>query len=197
VYDDASAGAISCDHDLRSSALILPTDNRILLPGEDILFQYLNMNSKQAKELSLPQFLHQLGYAPAHRRGQDIWYTSPFRPNEQTPSFKIDHAKNFWFDFGMGRGGTIIEFVQLLYATEDVARVLAIIAEVNGGATRVRQPAIPEVDRRAVVQKEKPIIESVKNISDHALESYLLARAIPLDLARLYLREIAYRIGGR
>lgn len=85
------------------SGLVLPPARSILLPGDDILFQYLNMNSKQAKELSLPNFLHQLGYAPVHRRGNDIWYTSPFRPNEQTPSFKIDYSKNFWFDFGMGK----------------------------------------------------------------------------------------------
>lgn len=50
------------------SGLVLPSARGILLPGDDILFQYLNMNSKQVKELSLPNFLHQLGYAPAHRR---------------------------------------------------------------------------------------------------------------------------------
>lgn len=159
------------------------------------------MNSIQAKELSLPNFLHQLGYAPAHRRGNDIWFTSPFRPNEQTPSFKIDYSKNFWFDFGMGKGGTIIEFVQHLYATDDIARVLAIIGEVNGSLAQTVKLKMSEagadVGSPKQKTKEKPIIESVGSITDKMLENYLAGRAIPLDLARLYLKEIAYRIGGR
>jgi hypothetical protein len=73
-----------------------------LLPGDDILFQFFNMNSNQAKELSLPEFLAQLGYEPARLRGQDAWYTSPFRPGERTPSFKIDQVKNVWYDHGLG-----------------------------------------------------------------------------------------------
>jgi hypothetical protein len=73
-----------------------------LLPGDDILFQLFNMNSNQAKELSLPDFLAQLGYEPARLRGQDAWYTSPFRPAERTPSFKTDQVKNVWYDHGMG-----------------------------------------------------------------------------------------------
>lgn len=59
------------------------------------------MNSNQAKELSLPDFLGRLGFEPARMRGHDAWYTSPFRPNEHTPSFKIDQGKNVWYDHGM------------------------------------------------------------------------------------------------
>jgi hypothetical protein len=45
-----------------------PAKHGILLPGDDLLFQYLNMNTHQAKELPLPNFLHQLGYVPVRRR---------------------------------------------------------------------------------------------------------------------------------
>ena len=93
----------------------------------------------------------------------------------------------------MGKGGTIIEFVQHLYATDDVARVLSIIADATGGgAHAVKWPEpLPEVP------KEKPIIESVGPITDQMLEAYVAGRAIPMDLARLYLQQISYRIGGR
>lgn len=101
----------------------------------------------------------------------------------------------------MGKGGTIIEFVQHLYATDDVARVLAIIAEVNGGVAQTVKQKVSEAGAGAgspnQKSKEKPIIESVKSITDKMLENYLAGRAIPLDLARLYLKEISYRIGGR
>jgi hypothetical protein len=73
----------------------------ILLPGDDVLFDILSMNSKEAKALSLPEFLARLGYQPARVRGHDVWYTSPLRPSERTPSFKIDAERNIWYDHGL------------------------------------------------------------------------------------------------
>jgi hypothetical protein len=35
------------------------------------------------------------------------WYLSPFR-NEATPSFKVNQSANLWYDFGEGKGGTVI-----------------------------------------------------------------------------------------
>lgn len=152
------------------------------------------MNTKQAKALSLPDFLARLGHQPARTRGPDIWYASPFRPDEKTPSFKVDHQRNVWFDFGEGHGGTIIDLVQRLYAPADVARALSIIADVHGGS------AVPAAASRAAeppAPKERPVVESVGAIADRALEAYVRSRAIPLDLARLYLQEIHYRAEGR
>ena len=150
------------------------------------------MNSKQAKAEPLPEFLGRLGYQPAHVRGNDIWYKSPFRPDERTPSFKIDRAKNVWFDHGLGEGGTIIDLVGHLNGTADVSCILSGIADVLGSAPRsaILLPEAPERPRPA------PEIESVTAIADPALERYLRDRAIPLDLARLYLKEVAYRVGG-
>ena len=56
------------------------------------------MNIQQAKSLALPDFLARLGHKPTHTRGQALWYRSPFRA-ENTPSFKVDGARNIWFDF--------------------------------------------------------------------------------------------------
>lgn len=94
----------------------------------------------------------------------------------------------------MGKGGTIIELVQHLYATEDVARALTIISEVNAGVPHtMKQSSL--ASHRPV--KEKTMIESVGQITDKLLEAYLQDRAIPLDLARLYLQQMQYRIGGK
>lgn len=150
------------------------------------------MNSKQAKAEPLHEFLGRMGYQPAHVRGNDIWYRSPFRPTERTPSFKIDRTKNVWFDHGIGAGGTIIDFVQHLDATADISRVLATIADVLGNAPRpvIVLPDAPERPR------SPPMIESVGVVEDRALEAYVRSRGIPLDLARLYLKEISYRVDG-
>lgn len=150
------------------------------------------MNSKQAKSEPLPDFLGRLGFAPAHVRGNDIWYRSPFRPNERTPSFKIDREKNVWYDHGIGQGGTIIDFVGELHGTADVSRILGLIADILGRPP-VAHVVLPPASARP---KDAPVIESVSSISDHALEAYLNTRGIPVDLARLYLREVAYRVGS-
>jgi hypothetical protein len=84
--------------------------------------------------------------------------------------------------------------VQHLYATTDISRVLTIIAEAQGSVAR--SIAVPEIILPEA-PKSKPEIETVGKITDPMLESYITSRAIPLDLARLYLKQIAYRIGGR
>jgi Toprim-like/CHC2 zinc finger len=160
-----------------------------LLPGDDFLFSFLSMNTKQAKAEPLHEFLGRMGYQPAHSRGQDIWYRSPFRPNERTPSFKIDQKRNVWYDHALGVGGTIIDFVQRLNQTEDVSRVLASIADILG------RPALPVLSRPMTEPlRTPPVIESLGVIADRNLEAYLSSRAIPVDLARMYLQEIVYRV---
>jgi hypothetical protein len=149
------------------------------------------MNTKQAKAEPLPEFLGRLGYAPVQVRGNDVWYRSPFRPNERTPSFKIDRERNIWYDHGVGQGGTIIDFVGALYGTTDISRILTIIADALGSPAQ----AMVSMPSPATRPKAPPIIESVSDISDTALEAYLRERAIPIDLARLYLKQVGYRVG--
>ena len=150
------------------------------------------MNTKQAKAEPLHEFLGRMGYQPAHVRGNDLWYTSPFRPDERTPSFKIDRVKNVWFDHGLGAGGTIIDFIEHLHQTGDVSRALSTIADILG------RPAAPLNALPAVSQKPRaaPVIDSIGALADRQLEAYVLSRSIPLELARLHLQEIGYRVDG-
>lgn len=148
------------------------------------------MNIKQAKAEPLAEFLDRLGYQPAQVRGNDLWYRSPFRPEERTPSFKIDRVKNVWYDHGVGEGGTIIDFVQHLNQINDISQVLANIADIMGhkAASRIILPPVLEKPR------DPPKIDSIEVISDSQLIAYLGTRAIPLDLARIYLKEITYQV---
>lgn len=149
------------------------------------------MNSKQAKAEPLPEFLGRLGHVPTSIRGNDVWYRSPFRPGERTPSFKVDRQKNVWFDHGMGEGGTIIDLMVHLEGESDIGRVLERIAWVLGSPPkeRVVMPAVRDRERPV------PVIDRVHGIEDRALEAYVRERGIPLDLARLYLQEVSYRVG--
>lgn len=149
------------------------------------------MNSKQAKAEPLPEFLGRLGHVPTNIRGHDVWYRSPFRPDERTPSFKVDSQKNVWFDHGMGVGGTIIDLMVHLEGEPDIGRVLERIAGVLGSPPKERL-VLPVV---RATEKPQPVIERVQTIEDQVLEAYVRERGIPLDLARLYLQEVSYRVG--
>jgi len=152
------------------------------------------MNVKQAKELALVDFIQRLGHEPTSRRGNDVWFKSPLHPDERTPSFKVDASRNIWYDFARGEGGTIIDFVEHYFSARDVSAALTIISDVSGGlAAFPRKVLTPKEEP----PKERPIIESVSAIRDPALEAYLRGRAIPVELARLYLKEIAYLVEGR
>ena len=153
------------------------------------------MNVKQAKELALVDFIQHIGHEPTSIRGNDVWFRSPLRPEERTPSFKVDARRNIWYDHGQGIGGTIIDFVEHYYKAPDVSNSLSIIESVSGGGLL---PAVSRVDLTRIEKPTpKPVIERVAAIADRGLERYLESRAIPLDLARLYLKEIDYRIDDR
>src|SRR4051812_2440166 len=68
-----------------------------------------NFSIQEAKQVDLVEYLQKLGYSPSEIRNADYWYRSPLR-DENTASFKINKNLNCWFDFGLGEGGTIIDF---------------------------------------------------------------------------------------
>lgn len=152
------------------------------------------MNVKQAKELALVDFIQRLGHEPTSHRGNDVWFKSPLHPDERTPSFKVDASRNIWYDFARGEGGTIIDFVERYFGAQDVSAALSIITDVTGGVTTFPKRTLTPKDEPP---KERPIVESVQTITHPSLEAYLQGRAIPVDLARLYLKEIAYLVEGR
>ncbi len=51
-------------------------------------------------------FLARLGHEPVRRSGNELWYIAPYR-GERTPSFRVNVAKQLWYDFGLGKGGDI------------------------------------------------------------------------------------------
>ena len=97
----------------------------------------------------------------------------------------------------MGQGGTIIEFVQHFYQTNNVSRVLALIAETSGGVARAAEAKFERELTRYMQDKPAPELESLTPITDKRLIDYIEKRAIPLDLARQYVQEATYRVGLR
>ncbi len=68
------------------------------------------MTCAEANKIDLVEYLFSSGFTPTKIRGNDFWYVSPFR-NENEASFKVNKIKNGWYDHGAGKGGDVVDFV--------------------------------------------------------------------------------------
>lgn len=151
------------------------------------------MNIEQAIQISLVDYLASLGHRPVRIRGFQYWYISPFR-NESEPSFKVNMARNQWYDFGEGMGGGIIALAKRLFQTKDISDILRRIQNLSG---------IPDIKMTVRTdkpsQKEEPAMKNVTThpLSHNALASYLGKRGISLDIGRTFCGEMHYEVRGK
>lgn len=131
---------------------------------------------KEIKLIPLAAFLSCLGHEPAARKGTRLWYKSPLR-QEKTPSFKVDTAFNCWYDFGLGRGGNIIDLATKLYQSTDLRYLMRCI---------VNSYPAPSMERFEVVPLEH-----------RALVAYLQDRSIPAHIAKANCKEAHYSVNGK
>jgi hypothetical protein len=148
------------------------------------------MDIEIARTIAMSEILQKTGAKIARQTGNDQWYISPFR-NEKTPSFKVNTARNIWYDFGEGRGGDNIDFVCVYlersgadYTVSDALRWLG-----NMFSASVTSPLLFPVAAR---EKEESslVLKSVKPLTHIALVRYLEDRGIPKGIAQKYLKEI-------
>lgn len=147
------------------------------------------MNCKEANQKSISGFLSTIGITPAKTPiyGK-TWYCSPFR-KEENPSFVVweTASKNLWFDHGTGTGGGLVDLVCQLYNV-DISGALLIIA----GQKQITSPFYfdqpdPSEPSNISIYREEPI-------SNSYMVQYLKSRCIPLEIAKMYTREIYYTV---
>lgn len=149
------------------------------------------MELEQIRRISLVGFLEDLGHMPVSRKGNDVWFRSPFR-NERTASFKVDTQRNVWFDFGLGKGGDIFHLAGELTGSTGFMEQLEFLSGKSG--------ILP----LRLLQERKKIprvsgFEDVKvtELSHEALKSYLKERGIDPAIAGRFCKEVAYGIRGK
>lgn len=147
---------------------------------------------KEIKSIPLADFLSQLGHEPASRKGTRLWYKSPLR-QEHTPSFKVETTLNCWYDFGLGKGGNIIDLAAEIYQSTDLHYLKHCIANsypvasVQTVASSFHQRhSAPSMERLEVVPLEH-----------RALVAYLQQRGIPAHIARANCKEAHYGVNGK
>lgn len=147
---------------------------------------------KEIKNIPLATFLSRLGHEPARRCGDKLWYRSPLR-QEHTPSFKVETALNCWYDFGIGKGGNIIDLASELYRSTDLCQLMNCIANNYpvSSALTVAPNVIPQHSAPSFVNIRVVPLES------HALVAYLQERGIPSEISKVHCRQIHYCCRGR
>jgi hypothetical protein len=147
------------------------------------------MNIAESKNIFLVDYLQSIGITPCKRQGNNLWYYSPFR-NESEASFKVNLSRNEWYDFGIGKGGDILQFVMERYGAGNVSQAPHLI---SGEAPKIQtsfsfrpQDNLPTFENIQVQPLENP-----------ALLQYLSKRQIHLPFAQELCKEVHFEFKGK
>lgn len=147
-----------------------------------------NLSFKEAKRIPITDYLASSGFEPAKIRGEDYWYHSPFR-EERTPSFKVNIKLNRWYDHGIGEGGTILELGAKLHQCT-IYEFLTKLLEGHLDRSSLQQQKRP-IER---IENKLEVIE-VNTLTSPNLVQYLKDRGINMNTARMFCKEVDFRIG--
>ncbi|KAA6323431.1 DNA primase [termite gut metagenome] len=161
------------------------------------------MALQDIEQISIREYLGELGITPRIENKQQGMYCSPLR-KENHPSFKVDYYLNLWRDFGSGEGGSIIDLVMKMENCsfhEAASKLEKRYANAGAGIETDtfsfhRNNVIPNSIPNSGNESTLSILK-VLPITHPALIDFVKERKIDLELANLYCREIHYRINGR
>ena len=149
------------------------------------------MNIDQIKKIKLQEFLATIDCKPVKQYGVNLMYLSPLR-TEKHASFKVNTRLNLWYDFGIGRGGNIIDLAELLYNSSDVSYLIHQIERNVPGCVSVSLPtAKPNTPQNSFENLQ------VLSITHPALIKYLGERCIDIEIARTVCKELHFDTRGK
>lgn len=168
------------------------------------------MNISQAKQIPIRFLVEHLGGRFSHQgKPGELWYFSPFRPEEKTASFKVDEHKNNWHDFGhaspgsttQGSGGDIINLWCDFYGQDrkSISGALSGLEAFSSGrvATRKERPAsgsnfgVTGVSSSEVKADRFKFVKEPTKIYLDSLKAELQRRGISLETAAPFLMQAA------
>jgi hypothetical protein len=164
------------------------------------------MRADQAKTIPIDRYLEHLGHKPAKIRsgGRELFYHSPIREGDSTPSFKVDTSINKWYDHGLSRGGNTLDLAVELCrgSVRDALHALERTNLYNRYGYTARSDGFTKVgtlleNRRFADEKEKVGANAFRLVREGPIEhpallQYLEKRKIDLTVARKYLKEIRF-----
>jgi DNA primase len=164
------------------------------------------MQISEARKISIAEYLSLVGFKPARitKSGNELWYSSPIRDGDKNPSFSVNTIKNIWYDFGINKGGNVIDLVCEL---EKSTFNKAMTTLKNSGLSSHTHlsPAFNQASiNLQVIHKIKKIsgkkeknsafeVLSISKIDRVDLINFLKERKISISIAKKYLKQIHYK----
>ena len=157
-----------------------------------MLMKTKKLSCERARSICIEKTLAKLGHFPSRKSEKEAWFLSPLRSETQA-SFKVSFQLNRWYDFGIGKGGNVIDLVCLILNCS-VKEALAHLSDEMPISFSYQDN---QFERRKRKRVSKNKVLKVNPIGHPALKEYLLSRIIPLEVAETYCREIWYECNGR
>jgi len=155
----------------------------------------------ETRHIDIVDYLSALGFHPSKIRNKDYWYLSPLK-NEKKTSFKVNRNLNIWYDNGIGKGGTLIDFGIIYFNCTFRDFLQHISAYQNPGVFLFHQPlssshlqpsfSVPEGEKKEPMPKSKIVIVSAKSLTEISLLRYLQSRCISAEIANRFCKEINF-----
>lgn len=149
---------------------------------------YTKEHIAEIKQISIVEYLAHGGIIPQKENGHEAWYRSPLR-EEKTSSFKVDKAKNMYYDFGTSKYGDIIALVMELQGL-DFKEAISYLS--NGKFEKIESNPFSFDCQRS--NKPETQITKVKSLENKALIDYLSTRNIPYSIGKQYLKEVYHKV---
>ena len=141
------------------------------------------------KLIPIRDYLTHRGAYPKQENSRYGFYLSPLR-EEQDASFKVDYSQNVWYDFGLGRGGSIIDLVMGVEKCNFQQAVERLQSSNIAPSKLVTSQTLHILPRGLQVSGHYPLHHP-------ALINYLDSRAINTSIAKKFCREVHYSVGER
>ena len=146
------------------------------------------------RHIPLADFLARLGHEPVRRSGNELWYRAPYR-NERTPSFRVNVAKQLWYDFGTGKGGDIFTLAGEFIGSNDFMEQVKFIAETANMPMPVSEMSKPTF----LPKRSEPAFEGMETapLLHSPLTDYLAERGIPIAITSRHCCRLNYSVRGK
>ena len=144
------------------------------------------------RQIPIADFLARLGHEPVRRSGNELWYLAPYR-GERTSSFRVNVAKQLWYDFGLGKGGDIFTLAGEFLQSDDFMKQAKFIAEAaNMTVAGWEKPVYLSKPTESVFEDVEvaPLLRSL-------LTEYLEERGIPYAIASRHCCRLNYGVRGK
>lgn len=139
-----------------------------------------NNNIENLKALPIADYLHHIGINVPQRGNICATWRG-----DSNPSVSINTTKNVWYDHGTGEGGSVLDLVMRVENCDfnEACRKVE-----DFSFNRSYTPITPKVE-----PKESGIVlDEIKELSHPALLRYLDERCIPIEIARMYCKQVHY-----